>query len=225
MRYWFDTEFIENGKTIDLISIGVVAEDGRTYYAINRSCDFSKASKWVKENVLVHLPPKNPIPTEVSPRVWEESQAWKWRSQIAEDLKQFFKPYEEVELWAYYADYDYIALMQTFGCYIPTWQQLSLPKKILQFFHLLKGGVGERYLPAIEACPPGFTFYCRDIKQLCDDLDNPQLPEQGKGEHHALADARWNKQAWEYLTAIAHPHGEPVCVNVQVDVTQPRNLQ
>lgn len=30
MRFWFDTEFIENGHTIDLISIGIVAEDGRT---------------------------------------------------------------------------------------------------------------------------------------------------------------------------------------------------
>jgi hypothetical protein len=29
MRYWLDTEFIEDGKTIDLISIGIVAEDGR----------------------------------------------------------------------------------------------------------------------------------------------------------------------------------------------------
>lgn len=29
MKFWFDTEFIEDGKTIDLLSIGVIAEDGR----------------------------------------------------------------------------------------------------------------------------------------------------------------------------------------------------
>ena len=29
MRFWFDTEFYEDGHTIQLISIGVVAEDGR----------------------------------------------------------------------------------------------------------------------------------------------------------------------------------------------------
>ncbi len=29
MRYFLDTEFYEDGKTIDLISIGIVAEDGR----------------------------------------------------------------------------------------------------------------------------------------------------------------------------------------------------
>jgi hypothetical protein len=29
MKYYYDTEFIEDGRTIDLISIGIVAEDGR----------------------------------------------------------------------------------------------------------------------------------------------------------------------------------------------------
>jgi hypothetical protein len=56
MKYYFDTEFIEDGKTIDLISIGIVADDGREYYAINENCDFSKASDWVKENVIAKLP-------------------------------------------------------------------------------------------------------------------------------------------------------------------------
>lgn len=47
--------------------------------------------------------------------------------------------------------------------------------------------------------PQGFPMYCRDIKQWCDQLGNPKLPEQGKGEHSAIADAKWNKTAWEFL--------------------------
>ena len=31
MKYWMDTEFIERPYTIDLISIGLVAEDGREF--------------------------------------------------------------------------------------------------------------------------------------------------------------------------------------------------
>lgn len=31
---------------------------------------------------------------------------------------------------------------------------------------------------------------------------NPKLPEQGKGEHHALADAKWNRLAYEFLCQI-----------------------
>ena len=49
--------------------------------------------------------------------------------------------------------------------------------------------------------PKGWPMYCRDIKQFCDDIGNPRLPEQGKGEHHALSDAKWNKQAYDFLLA------------------------
>ncbi len=39
VRYFYDTEFIDNGRTIELISIGVAAEDGREYYAISTEFD------------------------------------------------------------------------------------------------------------------------------------------------------------------------------------------
>ena len=51
MRYWFDTEFIEDGKTIDLLSIGIVSDDGRAYYATSAEADRSKASPWVREGL------------------------------------------------------------------------------------------------------------------------------------------------------------------------------
>jgi len=45
-------------------------------------------------------------------------------------------------------------------------------------------------------------MYCRDIKQECDRLGSPKLPEQGKGEHNALADARWNRSAYYFLSDL-----------------------
>jgi hypothetical protein len=50
VKIWFDTEFIEDGRTI-----GMVSEDGREYYAESAECDHSRADPWVRENVLVHL--------------------------------------------------------------------------------------------------------------------------------------------------------------------------
>jgi len=171
MKYFYDTEFIEDGKTIDLISIGVVCEDGRSYYAVSTEFKARKASQWVKDNVLIHLPERhvNLSDVSVSPRLKEESLAWKSRKQIALDLVWFLKSVdgEKVELWGYYADYDHVALCQLFGT------MMDLPK--------------------------GFPMYTRDLKQWCDQLGNPQLPEQGKGEHHALADAKWNKAAYDFL--------------------------
>ena len=46
-----------------------------------------------------------------------------------------------------------------------------------------------------------YPMYCRDIKQLCDSVGNPKLPEQDRSEHNALNDARWNKIAFDFLSA------------------------
>ena len=56
MRYFYDTEFIDNGRTIELISIGVAAEDGREYYAISTEFDPDRAGAWVRKHVLPKLP-------------------------------------------------------------------------------------------------------------------------------------------------------------------------
>ena len=55
MKYWIDTEFIAKPYTIDLISIGLVAEDGREFYAESSEVDWSKASRWTLENVRPQL--------------------------------------------------------------------------------------------------------------------------------------------------------------------------
>jgi hypothetical protein len=57
VRYFYDTEFIEDGSTIDLISIGVVAEDGREYYAVSSEFNPERAGSWVRTHVLPKLPP------------------------------------------------------------------------------------------------------------------------------------------------------------------------
>ena len=56
MRYFYDTEFIEDGTTIELVSIGIVAEDGREYYAVSTDFDATRANEWVSVHVLDKLP-------------------------------------------------------------------------------------------------------------------------------------------------------------------------
>ena len=96
MRICFDTEFVEDGRTIDLLSIGMVREDGATYYAEPAETDRARASEWVAENVLPYL--AGPI---------------KPRAQIASEVVTFVGP--DPEFWAWYADYDWVALCQLFG--------------------------------------------------------------------------------------------------------------
>jgi hypothetical protein len=105
MRYWFDTEFIEDGKTIDLISIGIVAEDDRRFYALSTECDLTKANEWVCENVLVHLPEYGK---------YDIGTLWMPRAQMRANILHFVGN-DSPEFWAYYADYDWVVLCQLFG--------------------------------------------------------------------------------------------------------------
>lgn len=173
MRYWLDTEFIEDGRTIDLVSIGLVADDGREFYAEVDGVDLSKASDWVKENVIAHLWSQQPDKREGN--VWIRdggSGGLLSRQHIAREIEVFCDPatYGKPEVWAYYADYDWVALCQLFG------RMIDLPK--------------------------GWPMFAMDVKQLAVSLGDPRLPPEGKDEHHALADARWNKRAWDFLTAL-----------------------
>ena len=56
VRFFYDCEFIEDGATIDLVSIGVVDETGREFYAVSTEFDPARAIDWVRRNVLDKLP-------------------------------------------------------------------------------------------------------------------------------------------------------------------------
>nr|BFF24290.1 hypothetical protein GCM10025732_22550 [Glycomyces mayteni] len=111
-RYFYDTEFIEDGRTIDLVSIAVVDEHGREYYAVSTEFDPSRAIEWVRRNVLDKLPAPS-------------SHLWKDRATIRDELYEFLvgpvrrktgsHPGERVELWAWIGAYDHVVLAQLWG--------------------------------------------------------------------------------------------------------------
>lgn len=102
-RFFMDTEFIESGpgKPIQLISIGVVSEDGRKYYAISREYNSADANQWVKDNVL----PGVELQSAVQPKAL---------AAIREEILAFVGS-EKPEFWGYYADYDWVVFCQIFG--------------------------------------------------------------------------------------------------------------
>ena len=76
-RYFYDTEFLEDGHTIELVSLGIVDETGeRAYYAVSTEFDAALAGAWVRRNVLDKLPsPADP--------------AWKSRRMIRDEVTAF----------------------------------------------------------------------------------------------------------------------------------------
>ena len=188
-KYFLDTEFIEDGKTIDLISIGLVCEDGRSLYLQNAECEFGKASDWVWRNVFPHLlhfdmrgrracvSRIETYDSGLGRRTFttctdnaDNPCPWATRREIRERVLDFcsVEKHGKPEFWGYFADYDWLAFCQLFGTMIEL--------------------------------PNGFPMYCRDIKQLADQLGDIRIPKPEVEVHHALADAEWVKEAHEFLT-------------------------
>jgi hypothetical protein len=108
-RLFFDTEFIDTGERIHLLSIGVVRGDGATYYAEAEEADLMLASDWVRQNVLPHMTYMKTPPGGGPADAW----ALKPCAQIAADLIDFAG--DSPEWWAYMADYDWVVLSQLYG--------------------------------------------------------------------------------------------------------------
>jgi len=200
MKYFFDTEFHEYkhdgfNPTIELISIGIVAEDGRELYIVSRDFDWYPAMKndWLRINVIM------PIYEEMTGD--QDNENWtladhgtgvlhelfadavtdqgRTHEQIRDDVIAFVGKDPNPQFYAYYADYDWVVFCWLFG------RMIDLPK--------------------------GFPMYCRDLKQMLDEKceamgiwadalkEYPGFPTQ-ENEHNALDDARWNARLYQFLS-------------------------
>jgi hypothetical protein len=184
VKYFYDTEFIEDGRTIDLISIGIVADDGREYYAVSDDITRGQLSRrirqheWLMANVVPSLPKPAGDWNLHMPKSWlfdYHSPIVKPRNQIAAEVRRFILgpdgsdqlPY--VELWADYAAYDHVVLCQLWG------RMIDLPE--------------------------GMPMFTHDIQQAASFavLSDKNLPQQASGLHNALEDARHCAIRWQAI--------------------------
>lgn len=181
MRIFYDTEFLEDGRTIDLISIGMVAEDGRELYLVNEGIEddplYSAIGKhdWLMANVIPHLPLRERDAITMPQAQYagrfhldQTDNRVVSRKFIRNAVREFIQATPDAELWAWYGAYDHVALAQLFG------RMISLPK--------------------------GVPMWTNDLKQECQRRGNPELPKQESAEHDALADARWVRDSYRWLT-------------------------
>jgi hypothetical protein len=180
-RYFYDTEFLEDGITIDLISIGIVCDDGREYYAVNADITSGpllrriKRHDWLMDNVVPHLPKPSGDWNNHMPKSWlfdYNNHAVKGRRLIAKQVREFLvgdlPDGTDVELWADYCAYDHVALAQLWG-------------------------------PMINL-PDGIPMYTNDIQSYARlaGVSHKHLPKPTGDAHNALADARnvWDRYAY-----------------------------
>lgn len=110
MKVFYDTEFLERGQSIVMISIGMVRDDGAEYYAVNLDMSWRPVyqHRWLRDNVWPHLPLTSGNRLDAShPDV-------KPQRIIRNEISAFLNV-DNVELWAWYAAYDHVLLTQLWG--------------------------------------------------------------------------------------------------------------
>ncbi len=191
------------------------------WYSIDESNQSTRDVKiyWIRDNVLlpiyldkVHGDMRNHVPFSYSTMKGILKRFGKTNKQIAEEVKWFIyhtgwegdppihahklKKQGDIQFYGYYSDYDWVVFCWLFD------RMIDLPR--------------------------GFPMYCIDLKQILDDKvmkvyisDGKQIQSQIDGldnriewlrtlpsypkiidEHNALADAKWNKQLYEFLIKL-----------------------
>jgi hypothetical protein len=160
VRIAYDTEFIEQPHTIELISIGLVDVDlpDRQYYAVNGDLDVGRmmGHPWLVENVAPSLPL---ILDEGPPRLDHGRPDVRPHRQIAAEVAEFLLARTgPLQLWADYAAYDHVVMSWLWG-------------------------------PMIDR-PAGIPMWTHDLRHRVELLNaETMLPEQTRGLHNALDDA------------------------------------
>jgi hypothetical protein len=176
VRYFYDTEFLEDGYSVDLISIGMVSEDGREFYAVSTEFDTARVArnKWLMDNVMSSIQYETyttcdgyGFPIRHDLRITDK--AAKSREEIRDGILEFTKD-TWPEFWAWYGAYDHVALCQLFG------RMIDLPKR--------------------------FPMFTMDLKQWHKEAGSPDMPKQPEGLHNALEDAKWNVVRYNYLKGL-----------------------
>lgn len=182
MKYFYDTEFHENGSTIDFISIGIVAENGDEYYGVSNEFDTRAVAKhnWLMDNVMSSIPHEQFVVQDfrgarVVRDLYITDPAAKSRKQIAQDIACFVGGDREAEFWAWYGAYDHVCLAQLWG------KMIDLPNMMPMHTDDLK-----TLVRLAEKKTGGKVF----------------LPKQPDGHHNALADAKQNLVRYNYLMEI-----------------------
>lgn len=128
MRYFFDTEFHEDGKNLELISIGIVSETGRELYMESMDIDLTTLPEWHQENVVPHL----------------DGHTYS-RERMRAEILEFIGDDDDPEFWAYFGSYDWVLMCRIFG------RMIDLPKDWPMFvrdIQIVRKQLGGVRLPA-----------------------------------------------------------------------------
>lgn len=140
MNLFFDTEFTGLHKDTTLVSIGIVAENEKKFYAEFTGCDESQCDDWIRENVLKHtILGGNET---LAKRLGENSNTTVVlgsKADIRYELGEWLKQFDEVQFISDVCHYDMVLLIDIFG------GAFDLPKNVSAVCHDINQDIARHY--------------------------------------------------------------------------------
>ena len=177
-KIFFDTEFTGLHQKTTLISIGLVAETGETFYAEFTDYDESQVDEWIRENVISKLLLRKILPNGGVLKDKDKVRVLGNTELISQKLYEWFTQFHKVEMWSDCLAYDWVLFCSLFET------ALAIPLHIY-------------YIP-FDIC----TLF--KIKGIDSDICREDFAFNGEitayqSKHFALFDAQVIKKCYEKL--------------------------
>lgn len=172
---YFDTEFTGLHKNTTLISIGIISDNNKTFYAELTDYDKSQVDDWIKTNVISNLlfedEKKNIVISDDEKKYQIKGDSKFLKTHLTEWLSKF----SEVEIWSDCLSYDWVLFCDIFGTVF------DIPKNVY-------------YIPFDIS-----TLF--KLKRIDPDISREEFTgtNDNKNKHNALFDAKVIKKCYEKL--------------------------
>ncbi len=126
-KLFFDEEFTGLHQNTTLISIGLVADSGQTFYAEFTDYDKSQIDDWLQKNVIDNL--------QMTDKITASNDSWEcWTDKdircigkssfVKNRLEKWLSQFEHIEMWSDCLSYDWVLFCQIWG------HAFNIPKHI-----------------------------------------------------------------------------------------------
>ncbi|MCK4525966.1 3'-5' exoribonuclease [candidate division WOR-3 bacterium] len=195
MKLFLDTEFTGLHQETTLISLGIVSEDGRTFYAEFSDYDQNQMEEWIQDNVIANLR-FSPAPAgqmehflwsrfkpDVSLPKMSNMELRGSTLDIQAVLNKWLIQFDQTEIWSDCLAYDWVLFNQIWG-------------------HAFKVPGNIYYIP-FDIC----TLF--KLKGINPDINREEFAEMigGAEKHNALWDAQVIKACYERAINLRYPAG------------------
>jgi len=195
MKIFFDTEFTGLKKSSSLISLGMVDENGRTFYAEFLGYNSDDYDEWVKDNVIANLKYKTCIDNwhNGDPLYTKDFICVGYRYYIRPLLERWLSIYDNVELVSDVCHYDMVLFIDIFGT------AFDLPKNVCPSCHDINQDIAY-YLGVSEK--EAFDYSREELISTLNRFKGTEDTQMKVEKHNSLYDAKVIKELYKHLKMV-----------------------